>query len=300
MHIAVMGAGSLGSLLGGLLSGHHEVTLIGREPHMRAIAAAGLRISGRLDRTAHPATTTQWDAATAADVALLTVKAYDTEAAAREMAPTAPPIVVSLQNGLGSCETLSGVLPPSSTVLAGTVTYGALLESDGHVRCTGLGEIALGAPGGGRHPAAEQLAAACSGTLECMADPDMPRRRWEKLATNAAINPVTALSRVRNGAVCDSPLRDIAIRAAAEVVAVANERGIDLDREATIRDVLNVAHATAENESSMARDLRRGRQTEIEAITGAVIERAGETSVPINQTLYSLLVGYERGIATCR
>lgn len=296
MHVAVMGAGSLGSLVGGLLAEQHRVTLVGRDAHMRAVAADGLEITGLVERTVHPAATTDWAAVDDVDVALVTVKTYDTEAAARAIAEASPPVVVTLQNGLGAVEVLRDVLPPQRKVLAGTVTYGARLESPGEVRCTGVGEIALGDPGGGRDSAAERLAAGFAAAgIECEAAIDMPRRRWEKLAINAAINPVTALARVRNGAIREHPLRPIALAAAREVGNVATTRGIDLNPDAASEAVLDVAARTRENESSMARDVRRGRRTEVDAITGAVIERAADDAVPVNRVLYGLVVGYEVG-----
>ena len=47
MRVLVMGAGAMGSVVGGLLAkAGHEVFLVGRRPHMDAIAHAGLRITG--------------------------------------------------------------------------------------------------------------------------------------------------------------------------------------------------------------------------------------------------------------
>ena len=290
-----MGAGSLGSLLGGLLAPHHDVTLVGREPHMRAVAMEGLRITGLIERTVSPAATTDWSGSVDPDVAIVAVKTYDTDTAAAAMREHPAPVTISVQNGLGSCRALEAALGSRSTILAGTVTYGALLDGPGCVRCTGRGEIVIGDPSGGRHPAAERIAAAFQGgELQCRATDDMPRHRWEKLAVNAAINPITALARVRNGAIRDEPLRSIAASAAREVVAIASERGHAVDEAGTLETVFEVAARTADNESSMARDVRRGRPTEIDAITGAVIERSN-TTLPVNQVLYALMCGYERG-----
>lgn len=296
MHVAVMGAGSLGSLVGGLLATSHEVTLVGRQPHMRAVAADGLTITGRLERTVHPAATSSWSAVSTPDAALLTVKTYDTRTAAEAMARAPPPVVLTLQNGLETCAILRHVLPATTTVLAGTVTYGALLDAPGRVRCTGEGEVTIGAPDGGRDPSAEGLAEAfVTAGMRAAAAADMPQRRWRKLAINAAINPVTALARVRNGAVREPPLRPLAVALAGEVGAVAEARGIAVDREEVPTAMLEVAARTRDNESSMARDVRRGRRTEIDAITGAVLERAEGTPVPMNDALYRLIKGYEAG-----
>lgn len=295
MHVAVMGAGSLGSLIGGLLASEHRVTLVGREAHVRAVSSDGLQISGEVDRAAQPAATTDWRTVEDADVGVVTVKTYDTATAASEIANNPPDTVVTLQNGLGTVEPLRTALPEETTVLAGTVTYGALLEGPGHVRCTGLGDVTVGDPAGGKSAEAERIATAFSTAgISSAAVVDMPRHRWEKLAINAAINPTTALARVQNGSIRRPPLRGIAERAAREVVAVAHREGIDLDEAGVVERVFSVAEATAENESSMARDMRRGQRTEIDAITGVVIGRGPSGEVPVNAVLYGLVVAWER------
>lgn len=295
MHVAVMGAGSLGSLIGGLLASDHRVTLVGREAHMRAVAANGLRITGSIERIVHPATTTSWSAAGDPDVGVVTVKSYDTDAAATELREHPPPTTISLQNGLGNVATLDRVLGHRSDVLAGTATYGALMSEPGAVRCTGQGTVTIGARDGSRSSTAERIAQAWSAALGCRADPHMPERRWEKVAINAAINPVTALTGTRNGRILSDPLRPIAFAAAREVVRVAREQDVALEVDKTVSELERVAQQTSENVSSMARDVRHSSRTEIDAINGAVIDRASPDYVPVNRLLYGLVVGYEKG-----
>ncbi len=295
MHVAVMGAGSLGSLLGGLLAARHRVTLVGRDPHMRAVAAEGLDLTGQLDRTVHPATTTTWEAVHDVDVCLVAVKSHDTRTAAEQLREEPPPTVLSVQNGLGNVEMLEGVLGQCSETLAGTATYGALLTEPGRVRCTGRGSMTFGAVDGARSPTAERLAEAWDGSIDCVSSTAMPRRLWEKVVINAAINPVTALSRVRNGRILEEPLRSISMAAAREAVRVAREQGYPIETAEMLAEVRSVARQTRENESSMARDVRTGSRTEIEAITGEIIQRGEPEDVPVNRLLHGLVVGYEHG-----
>ncbi len=99
MEVLVYGAGALGSLVGGLLARTHDVTLVGRDPHMREIREDGLRIDGEVDARVAPRALT--DAThRRADLALVTTKAYDTDAAARALATGEYDAVCSLQNGL--------------------------------------------------------------------------------------------------------------------------------------------------------------------------------------------------------
>lgn len=297
MHVVVMGAGSLGSLIGGLLADAHEVTLVGRERHMRAIAANGLRITGELDRRAHPETRRSYPTTADVDICLVTVKATDTRTVANEIADSPPRTTVSLQNGLGNEEILREVLPYRTTVLAGTTTFGALLEEPGRVTCTGRGNVQLGDPEGGRSPVAEEIANAFEvAGIQTTAASDMPSRLWRKLAVNAGINPTTALARVQNGRVAEAPLQAIAASAARETAIVGERNGIPCDADAFAAETIEVAQRTATNTSSMARDFLREQRSEIDAINGAVVQRAGEVPTPVNQTLYGLVVARERSL----
>jgi 2-dehydropantoate 2-reductase len=286
----VFGAGSLGSLIGALLAREHDVTLVGRDPHVRAIRGAGLAVTGEYDFRVTPDATTDGTGLDA-DLAVVTVKSFDTAGATRELATGSFAAAVSLQNGMGNERLLADVM--DAPVFAGTATYGALHEEPGRVSCTGSGEIALGPPDGGGSSLADRIADAfASAGLECSAVDDMDRRLWEKCAVNAAINPLTALAGAENRAVLDGPAWSIAESAAVETARVARTNGTDLGDAAAIQAVAEVARATASNTSSMARDVERGRRTEIDAINGYVVEHATDP-VPTNATLAGLVKTWE-------
>ncbi|WP_336001299.1 ketopantoate reductase family protein [Halorientalis halophila] len=290
MDVLVFGAGSLGSLIGGLLAGEHRVTLVGRDPHAATVAAEGLVVDGELDRRVHPDAATAVPTDAAPDLVVVTVKAYDTDAAAAALADCAPNTVLSLQNGLGNEARLAAEL--DCPVLAGTCTYGAMLAEPGRVTCTGVGEVALGPREGGESATADRVGAAFeTAGIETTVAPDMPRRSWEKLAVNAGINATTALARIENGAVLDGPASDVAAAAARETARAAREAGVDLSDGAAVDAVGSVAEATAANTSSMHQDVLAGRRTEVDAINGWVAERV---DAPVNRTLAGLIRAWER------
>jgi 2-dehydropantoate 2-reductase len=294
MEIVVFGAGSLGSLVGGLLARAHDVTLVGRDPHATRIRKDGLRVTGAVEAHVRP------DAATdgrglSADFAVVTVKSFDTADAAEALATGDYGAVLSLQNGLTE-ETLAERL--DAPVLAGTATYGARLRDPGVVECTGVGEIVLGALDGGPSPLAERVGTTFrTAGVETVVAADMPRRRWEKLAVNAGINAITALARVENGALASGDASALAGRAARETARVARAEGVDLpdvEAEAALRTVID---ATAPNHSSMLQDVETGRRTEVDAIQGTVAARAARHGLkaPVNLTLATLVRTWERG-----
>ncbi|MFB6128362.1 MAG: ketopantoate reductase family protein [Halorhabdus sp.] len=288
MDVVVFGAGSLGSLIGGLLAREHAVTLVGREDHVRAVQEDGLRMRGKVEEVVHPRASVS--VPDAAELAVVTVKAYDTPAAVEALSGCDCDAVLSLQNGMGNEERLASL---AATVLAGTATYGAIQDEPGQVRCTGIGEVVLGPPEGGLSALADRVGEAFSvAGIETTVASDMPRRRWEKLAVNAGINATTALARAPNGALADGPLADVARRAARETARVARDRGVGLSDDDAIAALESVIEATADNESSMYRDVQAGRRTEIDAINGYVAD--SDAATPVNDTLAALVGGWER------
>lgn len=294
MELVVFGAGSLGSLVGGLLARTHEVTLVGRDPHVSQVRESGLRVTGELDAHVHPDAVTD-GRELAADVAVVTVKSFDTAAAADALATGDFDAVLSLQNGLTEEVLVDRLDVP---VLAGTATYGARLTEPGHVVCTGVGEVVLGALSGGTSSVAERVGKAFrDADIETLVATDMPRRRWEKLAVNAGINTVTALARVENGALADGDAAAVAHAAARETARVARAEGVRLPNRVA-RDAIDaVIDATAKNRSSMLQDIEAEKRTEVDAISGVVVERAErhDIDVPTNQTLAGLLRAWEAG-----
>ena len=296
MRVVVVGAGSLGSLVGGLLAREHDVTLVGREPHVGTVREGGLRVRGLVEADVRP------DAATAvegpADLALVTTKAHDTPGAAEALAGVDLGAALSLSNGLGNEAALAAVL--DAPVLAGTATYGAVLREPGLVECTGVGTVTLGPLPGvttGDDPAAlaDRVAGAfASAGVEVAVEADMRRPLWTKLAVNAGVNPTTALTRVDNGALADGPAADLAREAAREAAAAAREAGVDLPDDEAVAALERVVEATADNASSMRQDVEAGRRTEVDALNGAVVERSS-TPAPTNAALAALVRAWEAG-----
>jgi len=297
MDVVVFGAGSLGSLLGGLLTTEHDVTLVGREPHVDAVRADGLRLTGLVEETVHPTAVTELTAQRP-DLVVVAVKTYDTPEAAAAIANVDAGAVLSLQNGMGNEAVLADLV--AAPVLAGTTNYGARLVEPGVVECTGVGDVTLGPrPCGDAEEARIDLAESAGEAfrdagVETRVEADMAPRLWEKLAVNAGINPVTALARVENGALLDGPAGEVAERAAVEVAGVARTQGVDLTDAAAREAVRRVAEATAANRSSMLQDVEAGRRTEIDAILGYAVDHAAGP-VPTNATLLALVSAWETG-----
>lgn len=290
----------MGRLFAGLLAkGGREVWLLDKRPERAAlidrqgvvIEQEGSAQTIRVKATADP------EKPGPARLAIVCVKAYDTASAARHAAPVVGPDtdVLSLQNGLGNVEALVDLYGPER-VLGGTTAQGANLAEGGRVRHAGRGETVIGEPGGGTGRAERAAGLLREAGIETRATDDLEGLVWSKVAINAAINPLTAILGVKNGALPGlEGARQIMARVADEVKAVCRARGTRLLFDDPLAKALAVAEATAENISSMLQDVRAQRRTEICQINGAVAEKARELGLeaPVNMTLALLVKAME-------
>lgn len=298
MRVVVMGAGAMGSWMGALLSrAGDDVTLVGRRDHVAVVNAQGLHVTGRTELTARPKAVERAADAPTPDLLLLTVKAYDTAAALEDAAPLLGERtqVVSMQNGLGNVETIAEVVD-DRRVFAAVTTHGVTYVEPGHVHHAGVGYFRVGSPFN-EHAQAERLAAAFARTgLEVERSPRILGEVWAKVVVNAGINPLTAITGLRNGALLEVPaLRELMQRVVEEAVDVARADGAPLPDEDLLLRTRRVAELTAQNKSSMLQDVERGRPTEIDAICGEIVQRGLRHGVdaPVNLALRALVKGIE-------
>ncbi len=301
MRIVVMGAGSMGCLLGGYLAraGHRVFLVDPLTERTEAIESDGITVEGvggDFEVEASAGSIYAGDAPP--DLVLVCVKAYDTAAAANDIAEFlgADTVVLTLQNGVGNIERLAYTLPREQ-LLAGTTSLGANLLGPGRVHHAGEGKTHIGDVYPERSDRAEKIAAVFTeARLPAVAADDIHELVWNKLAVNVGINALTALLRVRNGRILAAEgATKILEPAVAECIAVAEESGVSLDPETVMARVKDVARRTASNRSSMLMDILGGRRTEIDAINGAVVHRGRElgVAVPVNETLTHLVHALE-------
>jgi 2-dehydropantoate 2-reductase len=296
MRFLVFGAGAMGSLIGGLLAQKHDVTLVGRKAHVEAIRKHGLVIHGRTEARVGPRAVETAREAYRPDVVIVTVKSYDTEAAAEELRPfRESAVILSLQNGLGNVEQLAA---RSERVLGGVTYHGVTFVGPGEVSHAGTGDTVIGPIKGTTLEDAEWIRAAFDGCgLATTVAEDIQEVLWTKAVVNACFNPITGLLRVKSGVIGRSgQLMECCNSIVEEALGVARAEGIQLEREALMQRVRDVSSATAENRSSMLQDLERGRRTEIDAINGWIAHMGAEHGVacPVNRTLTLLVKAAER------
>ena len=298
LDVAILGAGAMGSLFGGLLAeAGHRVTLVDiDDAHLDAIRREGLRVTtdagsrvvGKL-RVCRPE-----QARAAPQLLIVFTKTQHTEAAlaSAQALLGAPTAVLSLQNGLGNVERIARQVP-RERVMVGMTTWPADKAGPAQVSSHGAGEIRLmSADGDMRTEVRRTVEALNSAGLNGSADPQVWSAIWEKVAFNAALNSLCALTQCTVGELSNLPDGEaLTLKIVAEVAMVARASGIAFD-EAHVVDT--VRHALAHHRAhrpSMLQDVLAGRQTEIEAINGAVVAaaRAAGVAVPCTECLLHLV-----------
>ncbi len=301
MKIVIVGSGAIGSLYGAFLSRYkdNEVILVGRNPHVAAIQSHGLKIEGVLgEHVFHLKALDHARDVSEADLVIVTTKTYDTITAAlsaRHLIDAGAHVLL-LQNGLGTEEMVATELE-TTKVLRATTCMGALHDSPGVVRATGCGLTEIGSRYAENYPLVEELSAMFREVgFDVKSSENIEGVVWTKTLVNCGINPVGALTGLTNGEVYNNKgLRSLVVRLVTEAVQVVKALGIELTTDDPVRYALGTAKATGDNINSMLQDIRAGKRTEIDAITGEVIRLAKELDIdtPSSEAVYALVKAIE-------
>jgi 2-dehydropantoate 2-reductase len=302
MKILVFGAGALGGFVGGVLSQKYDVTLFGKKDKMLPIQDAGLQISGVTEIVVHPKIAIDPEDLKEQefDLIILTVKSYDTDSTLNVIKDIMgqKTVVLSLQNGLDNEIKISKVVGDGRT-LGGVTSHGLTYVEPGHVHHAGVGETKIGEMDGSESERIKEIAGALSSVgIKTEVSQEIKKEIWAKGIVNAGINPLTALTRLKNGYLLKIPyLERLLEDTCKECIEVAKIIGIDLSDCNAIEKTKNVARLTSENKSSMFQDIERGRKTEIDSINGKIVKMGQKHGIetPINTTLVSLIKGIEEG-----
>ncbi|MBO2697464.1 ketopantoate reductase family protein [Shewanella algae] len=232
------------------------------------------------------------------DLLLVTVKAYQVEAALEPLLPKLHPDcrILLLHNGLGPHQSLAAKLNGRQLSL-GTTSQGALKLSSNHIRQTGSGLTQIGDLIGAPMPEAMKTALLNAIPGSQWSDTIL-EALWQKLAVNAVINPLTAIHRVNNGALAAPEFEGTICAILDELLQVAKQEGISLTFDTLHARVKEVIRLTAANYSSMYQDLKHGRKTEIDYINGYLQQRAEQygLTLPINSELVAQIKALESNL----
>jgi 2-dehydropantoate 2-reductase len=192
-----------------------------------------------------------------------------------------------LHNGMGCIEQVKSLLP-DNPIIAATTSYAAYKPDADTVIETGLGQTHGGWVS--LKPAIEQKQVEdILSTLlpPCTWHQDIELALWHKLAINAVINPLSAIYQVNNGQLKAEQYQDDIAQLCAESALVMQASGLATSPSQLSERVYRVISDTAQNYSSMNRDIAFGRPSEIDYINGYLVQQAKRhnIAVPLNTRL---------------
>ena len=297
MRIAVMGTGAVGGYFGAkLAAAGHDLAFIARGNHLEAMRLGGLRIDSpngevRVSRSLFTSNPAEFGAA---DLVLFCVKSYDTETAAKALAPLIgdSTVILSLQNGVDNPEKIALIWGRQRT-FAGVVYIGAQVAAPGVIFHSSGGKIVFGHPDGRDSGSAAKVIeqTLSSAGVNCTVSNNIAKVQWGKLLWNAPFCAISSLARTDMKQILKSEeLRKLAIACMAEVQTAATARGIDLPR-ALFEETIAFSAGLGSFKPSMLQDLEAGKPLEYEAFNGIVVDvlhRAAKAA-PVNECFYGLL-----------
>jgi 2-dehydropantoate 2-reductase len=301
MRIAVIGAGAMGGTFGGLLSRQgHDVTLIDiwRE-HVAAINASGLHLEGvNGEHRIRIRALEDAGSVEGQELAIVFTDANSTAAAARtaKRVLSNSGVAITFQNGIGNIETLVAELG-AARVLGGSSMNSAAVLGPGHIAHTHRGVTSAGELDGKATARLDAIVRALNQAgLETKAHTNIMGQVWTKFVLNCAINPLCATTQLRLGEIVRLPeLSALQDRVLEELLAVVKAKKIELT-DPDIHQSIKKHCWRKYSKPSMFQHVEQGKQTEIDALNGALVREAKALGVPTpyNESVVALLKGVEK------
>jgi 2-dehydropantoate 2-reductase len=283
--ILVAGAGATGGFFGARLARHgRDVTFLVREQRAAVLRERGLRVTGPDgDDVIRPQLVTAEGLDAQYDVILLAVKATALGAATADLAPAVGDrtAVVPFLNGMGHLAVLNERFGPGR-VLGGVVKVATEVEADGAIRQLAPGaSMVIGEQDGSRTARASGLADLLSGAgFDVSQSSGIIAAMWHKWVFIAAAGALTGLLGGSVGEIVAQPGgADAGPAILAEAAAVAAAAGYPLPPAERDTTLVVLTRGGSAMTSSLSRDLRAGRRTEVEPILGDLARRAAQAGL---------------------
>jgi len=297
MKIAVMGAGGVGAYFGGLLALQgHEVALVARGEHLKALQQNGLTVNSihgdfhlPLQAVADPKEIGE------VDLVLFTTKAFDTKSASEQILPILreDSIVLNLQNGVGNEEVMAEVIG-QDRILAGLTYIETTIEAPGVIaQKSKKRDIIFGELNKEKTVRAKEIYQILTDAgIPTVLSDDINKDIWKKFMFISSFSAITTITEAPAGEVLGCKETDYLLRKLLEeVYHVAKGNGVELNC-----DDLDNAYQTASNmghsmKSSMQRDFEKKKMIEVDSLSGAVVKYGKRVNVetPYHEMVHGVL-----------
>ena len=308
MKIVMLGAGALGSTIGGTLAmGGNDVHFVDMwQEHVDLINKDGLHMTNeKEDWYVRVDARTTADTIGEADLVIVLVKSFATKQAVEQLKQTnvigKNTVVMSLQNGLGNEETIASVIG-SENVISGKTYVGGRLIQAGYIsagvqgKWTYIGEL--------NGEITDRIQTVCNvfndAGLLCEVSDNIKGLIWDKLLINVAAGALCGITRLPYGPLYEEDyIKDVAVAAIQEGIQVAKAAGVVLKSEDPQYPWVAASEGLPGTfKTSILQSLELKRPTEIDFINGSIVEWGKKYGIatPVNQTLVACVKGIEKYI----
>jgi 2-dehydropantoate 2-reductase len=308
VRLLVVGAGSTGGYFGGRLAeAGCDVAFLVRAARAEQLKRSGLRIaSPHGDAALQPTLVTAETLAGAYDAILMTVKAYQLDAAMADVAPAVGPetMILPVLNGMAHMERLAARFSPHN-VVGGVLKVSTTLDDDGRIiQLSPMQELAYGELDGALTPRMRALDAFMQAApIGARLSSAINREMWEKWTLLASLGAITCLMRGSVGEVAACPGGTaFALKLIDEVLAIVSAVGVAPSGGFVAAAKAMLTEAGSPLTSSMFRDLQRGGPIEGEAIIGDLVRRGAHAGInaPFLSAAYVHLAVHQNRIGMAR
>tara|TARA_B100001167_G_scaffold68346_1_gene40494 strand:- start:1618 stop:2562 length:945 start_codon:yes stop_codon:yes gene_type:complete len=301
LKVAVLGAGAMGCLFGGLLAekGLNVILIDVWKEHVDAINKNGLKMDGYGgDRFIKVKATNEPSKLDIVDAVIVMCKATALEPALNSINNIIgeKTTFMSFQNGIGH-ETIMQKIVGKEKVLGGTTTQASNILGPGHIKNHAALPSWIGEYDGGISERVKEIADTFSAHgLEMIAAEDVKKRKWMKLFALTAIGPLSAIFDLNHTELyIDNNNQSISRALGKEIILetrkVALAEGIEVSEDECLYMFNKIVDSKQTNKSSMAFDILYKRKTEIDFISGEV-SRLGKNHgipTPLNDLMYKMI-----------
>ncbi|MGG3562020.1 2-dehydropantoate 2-reductase [Neobacillus rhizosphaerae] len=293
MKVGVIGAGSIGLLFASYISKVFDVTIYSRtKDQAYQINENGILMRKKAvvkQSSVKALPISAWKGTE--DFTIVTVKQYQLSAVLEVIKHLSilPNNLLFLQNGMGHIKLLEEI--KGINLFVGTVEHGALKENAFTVSHNGEGatNVALFK---GDFSFLQSFATGVPSDFPIHVQEDYYSMLMNKLIVNAVINPLTSILHVKNGELIQNKYFFRVLTNLFDEISFI----LNLDHpEEHLRQVIEICKKTAENRSSMLKDIEANRLTEVDAILGFILEEANkqEKQAPLLENVYHFIKGKE-------
>ena len=286
MKIAVLGAGAMGSIYGGHLSMNNDVYMIDKkEDLVEKISADGLKLyENDKDVIYHPKALLSSEGIGEVDLVIIFVKALYSRAALMENKAIIGDntYVLTLQNGAGHEDIIEEFVPKERIIIGTTEDNGAILDN-GYVRRGGKGKTNIGMLVEDKNGMLDKVKECFDGCgFDTHIYSNIQQLIWDKLFTNVSLSALTGVLQVPIGFIAEDEYAwNMTVTLIKEAMQVAKAMGLEFDEDEMIERVRNTSINSPEGRTSICADLKAGRLTEVNTISGAVVKAGDRLGVPV-------------------